>query len=146
MAYKGFYKIKNTQKYVGDPTKVIYRSLWERKFMIFCDHNKNVINWSSEEIIIPYYSIVDKKYRKYYVDFWIRIKTKKEINEYLIEIKPLKECKSPKIKNPEKITKKELNELKKWSINKQKWKYASNYAKEKNWKFKILTEKHLNIK
>lgn len=145
MAYKGIYKIKNIEKYSGDPTNVIYRSLWERKFMIFCDSNPNILKWSSEEIVIPYYSTVDDKYHRYFVDFWVKIKTKQGIEEYLIEIKPLQQCKPPKIKNPNKISKKELNEIKKWNINKQKWKSALNYASERNWKFKILTEKQLNI-
>jgi hypothetical protein len=135
MAYKGFYKIKNIEKYSGDPTKVIYRSLWERKFMIFCDTNSNVINWSSEEIVIPYYSIIDERYHRYYVDFWVKIRSKRGIEEYLIEIKPLQQCKPPKIKNPNKISKKELNEIKKWNINKQKWKSALNYANERNLKY-----------
>jgi len=145
MAYKGVYKIKNIQKYSGDPSKIVYRSLWERKFMIFCDTNSNVLEWSSEEIIIPYFSTIDNRYHRYFVDFWIKLKTNNGIQEYLIEIKPLNQCKPPKIKNPKKISKKELNEIKKWNINKQKWKFASNYANERNWKFKILTEKQLNI-
>ena len=33
MAYKGKFKPKHTKKYKGDPTQIIYRSLWERKFM-----------------------------------------------------------------------------------------------------------------
>jgi len=144
MAYKGFYKIKNIEKYKGDPQNIVYRSLWERKFMYFCDNNKNILNWSSEEIIVPYYSI-DGKIHRYYVDFWIKIKTKTGIEEYLIEIKPLKQCLKPNIKNKENPSKKELNELKKWNINKLKWSHAKKFAEQKNWKFKILTEKHLNI-
>jgi len=29
MTYKGRYTVKNPKKYDGDPTKVVYRSLWE---------------------------------------------------------------------------------------------------------------------
>lgn len=145
MAYKGLFKPKNIEKYQGDSSKIIYRSLWERKFMVFCDNNKNILKWSSEEIIIPYVSI-DEKIHNYYVDFWIKIKTKLGIETFLIEIKPLKQCQPPKIKNNEKISKKELEEIKKWNINTKKWLYAKKFAEEKNWKFKILTENHLNIK
>jgi hypothetical protein len=53
MAYKGKYKPQNPQKYKGDPTKIIYRSLWERKFMVYCDTNVNILQWASEEVIIP---------------------------------------------------------------------------------------------
>lgn len=137
MSYKGKFKIKNTEKYQGDPTNIIYRSLWERKFMNFCDNNSNIIKWSSEEIAIPYISPIDNKIHKYYVDFWIKIINKnKNIEEYLIEIKPLNKCIVPK-------NKKHINE---WEINKAKWKSAYLFAKEKNIKFKILTETHLNIK
>jgi len=144
MSYKGIYKIQNIEKYEGDYTKIIYRSLWERKFMHFCDHNKNILKWSSEEVVIPYVSI-DEKIHNYYVDFWIKMKTKSGIETFLVEIKPLYQCKPPKIKNKDKISKKELNEIKKWNINKRKWAYAKKFAEEKNWKFKILTENHLNI-
>jgi len=145
MSYKGLFKPKNIEKYQGDPCKITYRSLWERKFMVFCDNNPNILKWSSEEIIIPYISI-DNKIHNYYVDFWVKIKTKLGIETFLIEIKPLKQCQPPKIKDNKKISKKELQEIKKWNINTKKWLYAKKFAEEKNWKFKILTENHLNIK
>ena len=37
MAYSGKYKVKNTKKYAGDHTKVIYRSLWEKYCFKYCD-------------------------------------------------------------------------------------------------------------
>ena len=52
---------KNPSKYLGDPTKIVYRSLWERKCMRIFDENPNVIRWASEEMAIPYFSPVDKK-------------------------------------------------------------------------------------
>ena len=45
---------KNPKKYLGDHTKVVYRSLWERRFMVFCDSNSSVISWGSEEVVVPY--------------------------------------------------------------------------------------------
>ena len=59
MSYKGKFQPKNTQKYVGNPTNIVYRSLWERKFMIYCDTNENILEWGSEELAIPYRSPVD---------------------------------------------------------------------------------------
>jgi hypothetical protein len=38
---------------------IVYRSLWERKFMVFCDRNANVMEWGSEEVVIPYRSPLD---------------------------------------------------------------------------------------
>ena len=54
MSYKGRFKPKHYKKYKGDPTKVIYRSMWELRFMKYCDKNPSILEWSSEEIIIPY--------------------------------------------------------------------------------------------
>ncbi len=56
MAYKGKYKVKNKEKYLGDPLDVIYRSLWERKVMVYLDESSRIIQWGSEEIIVPYKS------------------------------------------------------------------------------------------
>ena len=97
MSYKGKYKIKNLKKYRGDPTKITYRSLWEKKFMNYCENNPMVIEWSSEEIIVPYRSPIDGKRHRYFPDFWIRVKAADgTISETLIEIKPKSQCSPPK--------------------------------------------------
>ena len=69
MAYKGKFKPHNPFKYVGDPTNIIYRSLWELRFMRYLDSHPNVTQWASEEITIPYFSPVDKKIHRYFPDF-----------------------------------------------------------------------------
>ena len=53
MSYKGHYNPTNPQKYKGNSSNIIYRSLWERKFMVYCDTNSFILEWGSEEIIIP---------------------------------------------------------------------------------------------
>jgi len=144
MAYKGRYKPKNITKYIGDHTKVIYRSLWERKFMVYCDTTDSVLEWGSEEVVIPYLSPIDGKWHRYYVDFLVRVKTHKNIIETkLIEIKPKKQCVPPKI--PEKKTRRFITEVKRWGVNSAKWKYASEFAKQKGWQFVILNEDHLSV-
>jgi len=139
--YRGSYKPKNPHKYIGDINSITYRSLWERKFMIFCDTNLAVIKWASEEITIPYYYNVDKKVHKYYVDFVMQLQESSgKLKTYLIEIKPYKQTVEPiKRKN----TKKYINEVLEWEKNQSKWAEAKQYAKQKNWEFKILTEKEL---
>lgn len=138
MSYRGKYKPINPQKYIGDVNNIIYRSLWERKFMLFCDKTDSVLKWSSEEIIIPYYFHIDKKVHKYFVDFVVQMKTKSgEVKTYLIEIKPEKQTKQPEKR---KKTNKFIKEMVEWEKNKAKWKSAQKYAKDKNWEFKILTE------
>ncbi len=47
MAYRGKYHPTNPKKYRGNPSQVIYRSLWERKLMVYCDNNDNVLEWGS---------------------------------------------------------------------------------------------------
>ena len=139
MAYKGKYKPKFPQKYIGNPTKIIYRSLWERKFMVFCDINKNVLEWGSEEVVIPYRSPVDGKMHRYYVDFIVKTKRDDGIVETsIIEVKPKKQCQPPKV--PKRKTRRFLNEVKRWGINSAKWEAAEKYSELRGWKFKILTE------
>lgn len=142
MAYKGKYTVNNVSKYVGDPTKVIYRSLWERRFMVFCDTNDKIIKWASESIVVPYISPVDNKPHRYFVDFIVKYldKDDKE-NVSLIEIKPKKQCKEPAKRK--KKSRSYIKEMMTWEVNKAKWESARRYADNKGWTFKILTEKEL---
>lgn len=144
MSYKGVYKPKNPQKYVGDATNIVYRSLWERKFMVFCDNNPSVVKWCSEEIAVPYLSPVDGKYHRYFVDFLVEFSTVNGNQIYLIEIKPKRQCKEPQ--KGKKATRSYLKEMQTWKINNSKWAHAKNFAEKHNWHFKILTEEDLNIK
>ena len=87
--YQGKYKVKNYQKYKGDPTNVIYRSSWELKFLKYCDLNDNVLEFGSEEVIVPYMSPLDNRIHRYFPDFYIKVREKNgKIKKYLIEIKP----------------------------------------------------------
>ena len=72
MAYKGNYTPINPKKYKGDPNRIVYRSLWERKFMVYCDTYDAILEWGSEEIIIPYLSPVDGKIHRYFPDFYLK--------------------------------------------------------------------------
>ena len=88
MSYSGKFKPKNYKKYKGDPTKIYYRSLWERRFMVYCDNNPNIIEWGSEEIIIPYRSPVDKKVHRYFPDFYIKYRNNSgEVKREIIEVR-----------------------------------------------------------
>ena len=76
MAYSGKFRPSNPKKYRGNPTRIIYRSMWEKKFMIFCDRTKSIVEWGSEEIIIPYRCPTDGKVHRYYPDFYIKVLNK----------------------------------------------------------------------
>ena len=74
MAYRGRYIPSNPKKYKGDSSRIIYRSLWERKLMVYCDRNEKVLEWGSEEVIIPYLSPWDNKFHRYFPDFYMKVK------------------------------------------------------------------------
>lgn len=134
MAYKGKYTIKNTKKYLGDPTKVIYRSLWERQAFKWCESNPRVRKWNSEEIVVPYKCKTDNKLHRYYVDLLVELDNKDII---LVEIKPKRETVPPKGKRK---TKRYIKEVTTYIKNTSKWEAATQYANHKGWKFQVWTE------
>ena len=144
MAYKGKYIPINPKKYVGNSSQVIYRSLWERKLMVYCDRNDNIIEWGSEEVIVPYRSPWDGKMHRYFPDFYMKVKqTNGTYKKFIIEVKPKAQCKEP-IKTPKRKTRKWYKEVQTWGINQAKWKSATDYCENRGMEFKILTEDHLN--
>ena len=146
MSYSGRYIPKNPKKYKGDHSKVIYRSLWERRFMAYCDSSVSIIEWGSEEIIIPYLSPWDGKKHRYYPDFYIKVKQHDgKIKKYIIEVKPKKQCSPPNPK-PSRKTKRWFSEVKTWGVNEAKWKYANSWCLNNGMEFKILTEDDLGIR
>tara|TARA_B100001079_G_scaffold62105_1_gene52778 strand:+ start:335 stop:772 length:438 start_codon:yes stop_codon:yes gene_type:complete len=145
MAYKGKYYPKFPHKYKGDPTTITFRSLWERKYMNWCDKNANILEWSSEEIIIPYISPVDNKVHRYFPDFYTKIKeTDGKIRKYIIEVKPLKQTLPPK--KPKRQTKGYIREAYEYAKNQAKWKMAKEFCANRQWEFKVVTERELGIK
>jgi hypothetical protein len=141
---KGKFKPKNPSKYKGDPSNIIYRSSWELKFMIYLDDHPDVLQWASEELVIPYRSPVDGKVHRYFPDFTVRKKTLEGITEtLLIEIKPFAQTKEPVKKKT--INKAYINEVMTWGVNQAKWKAADEYCKDRKWRFLVMTEKELGI-
>jgi hypothetical protein len=146
MAYKGYFRPKNPSKYRGDPTNIIYRSRWELKLMMYLDDHKDVIQWSSEEVIIPYRSPIDGKIHRYFVDFLVtKINKEGKKETSLIEVKPAAQTKPPAITENKK-SRRYINEVMTWGVNEAKWKAATEYCKDRGWKFLIFTERELGIK
>ena len=138
-SYSGKFKPKNYKKYKGDPTKIFYRSLWERRFMVYCDNNPNIIEWGSEEIIIPYKSPIDRKVHRYFPDFYIKYVNKKgQTVREIIEVKPKKQLSPPK--EPQRRTKRYLNEVATYLVNQAKFKAADDYCKDRRYGYKIQYE------
>jgi hypothetical protein len=115
--------------------------MWERKFMKYCDQSPNVVRWASEEVVIPYYSPIDKKAHRYFVDFLVEIKTPEGMKTWLVEIKPKKQCREPEKKK--RVTRTYISEVKTWITNKAKWEAAKKVSDARGWEFKILTEDDL---
>ena len=141
--YKGKFKVKNSEKYIGDSTNVIYRSLMELNFMKWCERSEKVLKWNSEEVVIPYISPMDKKKHRYFPDFLIQ--TNKGWT--LIEVKPLVQTKPPKKILIEKVTLKKkrryVKAVKTWLVNEAKWNAAKKVCEVNGWKFELMTEKQL---
>lgn len=111
--------------------------------MRFCDLNENVIAWGSETIKISYYSPVDKRQHTYFPDFIVQVKkTDGTLKTQIIEIKPYRQTKPPKIAKNRNV-KTMLAESATYSVNQAKWSAASQFCAERGWEFVILTEKNL---
>jgi hypothetical protein len=128
------------EKYTGDPTTIIMRSSWETKFASWCDKNPSITKWSSEETVIPYRCPTDEKIHRYFVDFKITTSVGKT---YLVEVKPSKQTQPPEY--PGRRTQRYLVESLTFMKNQAKWKAADEYAKDRGWEFKIITEYELGL-
>lgn len=141
---QGVFKPKNKEKYKGNIDLIIWRSSWELRLMSWLDAHPDVIEWSSEEVIIPYISPVDNKYHRYFPDFKVKMRSSNgDIETVLIEVKPFNQTIEPIIQK--KKTKRYVNEVLTYTINKTKWKAAEKYCKKMGWNFKIFTENELGI-
>ena len=145
MSYKGKYQPSYPKKYKGNPTNIIYRSLWERKFMVYCDNNQNILEWGSEEIVVPYRSPLDNRYHRYFPDFYIKVRESSgKIKKMIIEIKPQRQCVEPKVQKRK--TKAYIYEVVEYAKNQAKWKAAEEWCLDRGYEFKVLTENELGIK
>ena len=112
--------------------------------MVLFDNNKNIIEYSSEEIALPYRSPLDNRVHRYFPDFYIKVKESNgQIKKYLVEIKPKKQTVEPKIK--QRRTKQYIYEVTEWAKNQAKWKAAREFCEDRQWQFKIVTEDDLGI-
>lgn len=144
---QGYFVPENKDKYVGDITKIIYRSSWEYKFCKYCDLTEAIEKWSSEPFPIKYYDPINKKKRSYYVDFYIKLKlVNNEYKDYLVEVKPKSKLTPPK-QNFQRSTLKKVKEfnylLEEYIINKAKKEAAEEFAKTINYSYMIVTEEFL---
>ena len=163
--HEGFYTVRNKEKYVGDPSLVIYRSAWEFSFCKWCDYSESVVKWSSEPVKVPYYDRISKLKEcqklgldpnnpknwtvKYYnTDFWIQVKKADGISEkWYIEIKPKSKLIKPQPVPPDsplRVQKKFNKEAKEYVINEAKFAAMHEFATKNGAKFYVFTEDQLS--
>ena len=141
MRYKqGIFKPKHPEKYIGNVNNICYRSGWERKCFKWLDESSKIIKWNSEEVVVKYVSKLDGRLHNYFVDLYFETKDKDgNIVKFLAEVKPHTQTVKP-IEGKNKTT--YLNACMTYQRNMDKWKYCSEFAKSRNLKFVILTEKN----
>lgn len=130
---QGKFTPKNPQKYIGKNTPK-YRSSWELVFMQFCDNNKNILNWASESIQIPYRNPLTGKSTIYVPDFFVLYEDKfGNKKAEVIEIKPKKqsliESKVASARDKAAVV-----------LNQAKWKAANEFCKRTGLTFRVITE------
>lgn len=132
---QGVFQPTNPKKYKGS-TMPIFRSSWEKDFMVTCDLNPAVLEWCAEPFSIPYTSPLDGKTKQYWPDFLVRyIDANGVIKTQLVEIKPYKQTQLNMAR-----TKKDKMVV---FVNYAKWQYALLFCQQNGIEFKVLTEKDL---
>lgn len=141
---QGFFHPQHPQKYVGDAGNIVYRSGLEFRMMRYFDQHSGVLQWSSEEIVIPYVRPDDGNTHRYYPDFLIKVRsTNGGTKTFLIEVKPAKQTRPPKEPKTRSQKKRYLNEAVTFAINAAKWEAAKTWCQRKGIEFLILTEQEI---
>jgi len=101
----------------------------------------------SEPFSLQYFSILDKKFHKYYPDFYIKMKKGEEngqpiIENYVVEVKPKAQLRKPK--EPKRKTAKSMANYK-WVYEQYVKNLCKNDAlvkasKQRNFKVMLITE------
>lgn len=139
---QGFFTPINPQKYIGKSKEIVWRSSWELKFMTKCDNSPNIKFWNSEEVVIPYFSAIDQKMHRYFVDFAIVVETREGTKKFLVEIKPRDQIDKPKPSRSKYYNEKCLT----WIRNQEKWNAATDWCIQNGFQFVIMDEYDLGIK
>lgn len=112
---------------------IIYRSSWEKRFIVWCESCSNVKHWGSECTCINYYNPVDQKTHRYFPDFVVEMQDGKIL---IVEIKPSNQTQAPDSEN--------TWASRTYAINSAKWATIKDLCEQRGYKFCILTEKTIN--
>lgn len=147
------YRVKNLKKYKGDATKVVARSSWEKMAFKWFDLHPYVVEWSSEETVIPYLmehtnsstGEIFVKSHRYFVDIKVTFQVDGKRKTYLCEIKPFEQTQPP-VPTQGKSRKTLMEQMETFKQNEAKWAAAREYCEKYGYEFIILTEYELGIK
>ena len=142
---QGRYRPIHPEKYKGDPSDIVYRSSWERIFMVWADKNDKIKRWQSEEKALWYDDPVSKKKRRYFPDFIIEYERSDGVMmTEMIEVKPQAQIDGPPV-NPKRRTRAWMNAVHTYITNRAKWEAATKVCEDRGWSFRLISEKHLGI-
>lgn len=144
--HQGIYNLINSNKYLGDPSSIFWRSGWEYKLYYYLDNEPRVLKWNVEGTTIIYEMMEDGKWKtmRYYPDAYCEIQNLDgSITKTILEIKPYAETIPPVY--PKRVTAKSLENheyrMKTYLKNLSKWKAAKDYCDKRGINFFVMTEK-----
>ena len=152
--HQGLYIPENIHKTIqlNEKGGFWYRSMLEKKAMIYFDNSPDVLLWSSEPLRIPYVkntwddekNVYVSKTHGYYPDFYYETVGGRKV---IAEVKPVSETKMPSALNEKATAKQRKNfdyALKTFEKNMYKWTYAKEFCDKNGIEFKIITDEFLN--
>jgi hypothetical protein len=140
---QGKFRPLNPTKYKGKQSDIVYRSKLELDVMRFFDKTESILEWGSEELVIPYVKPTTGRVHRYYTDFNIKVRESDgSIGKYVIEVKPYKKT-LPPTKHGNKKQSTIIYESVEYAINNAKWDATRQWCAKHGYKFSILTEKEI---
>jgi hypothetical protein len=115
---------------------IIYRSSYERKFIEYLESSNIVESWGSECIEIKYIDKFDNTQHTYFPDYVANINGV----VHIFEVKPYNQCIPPDNNLP-----KDGYAWRTYIKNISKWEATKKFCNTNGLKFKIITEKTINM-
>lgn len=129
---QGIYAVKNPKKYIGNHAPK-YRSSWELRVMMFLDENKNILQWASEAIAIPYKNPLTNKISNYIPDFFVIYENKyHQQKAEIVEVKPKSQTSLTEAKSKHD----KLHAI----VNQAKFAAATAYCKHHGYVFRVISQ------
>lgn len=110
--------------------------------MVMFDEDDRIVQWSSEECIVPYRSPKDGEIHRYFVDFLVVIKKPDGTQAVrMIEVKPAKKLIPPVPKK--RITQRFLHDVMEYEVIQAKKRAAEAFCADRGWEYVFITEHDL---